>query len=299
MVLKGKMRLDVKWATRQRLQYIEVMAFYSGVVTRSDVAKAFGISDAAATKDLKLYGDLAPSNLVYNHSVFGFVPSPSFSAVFADLAPAAALPTIAANLSVVGGPYGKSSIYGIATEALPLPARLPSPQVVAQITRAICGRKKLRVSYRSLSERQTQDQRMIEPHALVNSGIRWHVRAYNQDTYDFRDFVLSRFTQAECLMEPAESSVQYDDDWVEMVSLKLAPHAKLEAQKRQSLLLDYGVDAPDEALIEVQVRRALIAYLLQHLGVDTTQDRSMNPNIYQLMLLNRDEIEPFASWAFS
>ena len=299
MVLKEKMLLDVKWATRQRLQYIEVMAFYSGVVTRSDVAKAFGISDAAATKDLKLYGDLAPSNLVYNHSVFGFVPSPSFSAVFADLAPAAALPTIAANLSVVGGPYGKSSIYGIATEALPLPARLPSPQVVAQITRAICGRKKLRVSYRSLSERQTQDQRMIEPHALVNSGIRWHVRAYNQDTYDFRDFVLSRFTQAECLMEPAESSVQYDDDWVEMVSLKLAPHAKLEAQKRQSLLLDYGVDAPGEALIEVQVRRALIAYLLQRLGVDTTQDRSMNPNIYQLMLLNRDEIEPFASWAFS
>ena len=299
MVLKEKMLLDVKWATRQRLQYIEVMAYYSGVVTRSDVAKAFGISDAAATKDLKLYGDLAPSNLVYNHSVFGFVPSPSFSAVFADLAPAAALPTIAANLSVVGGPYGKSSIYGIATEALPLPARLPSPQVVAQITRAICGRKKLRVSYRSLSERQTQDQRMIEPHALVNSGIRWHVRAYNQDTYDFRDFVLSRFTQAECLMEPAESSVQYDDDWVEMVSLKLAPHAKLEAQKRQSLLLDYGVDAPGEALIEVQVRRALIAYLLQRLGVDTTQDRSMNPNIYQLMLLNRDEIEPFASWAFS
>ena len=299
MVLKEKMLLDVKWATRQRLQYIEVMAYYSGVVTRSDVAKAFGISDAAATKDLKLYGDLAPSNLVYNHSVFGFVPSPSFSAVFADLAPAAALPTIAANLSVVGGPYGKSSIYGIATEALPLPARLPSPQVVAQITRAICGRKKLRVSYRSLSERQTQDLRMIEPHALINSGIRWHVRAYNQDTYDFRDFVLSRFTQAECLMEPAESSVQYDDDWVEMVSLKLAPHAKLEAQKRQSLLLDYGVDAPGEALIEVQVRRALIAYLLQRLGVDTTQDRSMNPNIYQLMLLNRDEIEPFASWAFS
>ena len=299
MVLKEKMRLDVKWATRQRLQYIEVMAFYSGVVTRSDVARAFGISDAAATKDLKLYSDLAPGNLLYNHSVFGFVPSPSFSNVFADLAPAVTLPIIAANLSVVGGPYGETSIYGIATEALPLPVRLANPQVVAQITRAICGRRKLRVSYRSLSERPTQDQRMIEPHALVNSGIRWHVRAYNQDTYDFRDFVLSRFTQAECLIESAESSVQYDDDWVEMVLLKLAPHANLEAKKRQHLLLDYGVDEPGDALIEIQVRRALIAYLLQRLGVDTTRDHSMNPNIHQLMLLNRDEIEPFAGWVFS
>ena len=45
---------DIKWAARQRLQYIELMAYYTGVVTRSEVAKAFGISDAAATKDLKL-----------------------------------------------------------------------------------------------------------------------------------------------------------------------------------------------------------------------------------------------------
>ncbi len=67
---------DIKWATRQRLQYIELMAYYTGVVTRSEVAKAFGISDAAATKDLKLYSEIAPENLTYKHTVFGFVPTP-------------------------------------------------------------------------------------------------------------------------------------------------------------------------------------------------------------------------------
>ena len=51
-------------------------------------------------------------------------------------------------------------------------------------------------------------------------------------------------------------------------------------------------------MIEINVRRALIGYVLQRLNVDTTQDHSMNPNAYQLMLLNRDEIEPFAAWAF-
>ncbi len=69
---------EIKWATRQRLQFIEVKAYYTGVVTRSDVAKAFAISDAAATKDLKLYGDIAPENLNYRHNVFGFVPTPGF-----------------------------------------------------------------------------------------------------------------------------------------------------------------------------------------------------------------------------
>ncbi len=295
MIPKEKMRLDVKWATRQRLQYIEVMVWYTGVVTRSDVARAFGLSDPAATKDLKLYSDLAPGNLVYNHSVFGFVPGDGFSAVFADLAPAAALPVIAANLAVANGPYGDELIYGLPTATLPLPVRLPSQQTLAQITRAIHGRRKLRVSYRSLSRRESGAERVIEPHTLVNTGLRWHVRAYSEDTCDFRDFVLSRITGAQCLDVPAESGEQYDDDWVESVSLSLAPHAGLDAARRESLLLDYGASGD---VIEVNVRRALLGYVLQRLSVDTTPDHTLNPNAYQLMLLNRDEIEPFAAWAF-
>jgi len=290
-----KMRLDVKWATRQRLQYIEILAYYGGAVTRSDVARAFGLSDPAATKDLKLYNDLAPGNLQYNHAVFGFVPSQDFVPAFADLGPAAVLPVIAANLAVAGGPYGSELIYGLATASLPLPARLPPAPVLAQITRAIRGRRKLRVSYRSLSERDSGDARIVEPHTLVDNGLRWHVRAYSIDTCDFRDFVLSRFAAAECLAEPAESGEAYDDDWVETVKLVLAPHARLDASRRQSLLLDYGAEGE---VIEIEVRRALLGYLLQRLRVDTTADHSLNPNACQLMLLNRDEIEPFAAWAF-
>ncbi len=295
MISKEKMRLDVKWATRQRLQYIELMAWYTGVVTRSDVARAFGQSDPAATKDLKLYGDLAPGNLVYNHSVFGFVPGEGFAAVFADLAPEVALPVIAANLAVANGPYGNELIYGLPTASLPLPARLPGPHTLAQITRAIHARRKLRVSYRSLSSRERGAARVLEPHTLVNTGLRWHVRAYSEDTCDFRDFVLSRITEAHCLETPADSGEQYDDDWVESVSLVLAPHAGLDADRRESLLLDYGASG---AVIEVNVRRALLGYVLQRLNVDTTPDHALNPNAYQLVLLNREEIEPFAAWAF-
>jgi predicted DNA-binding transcriptional regulator YafY len=295
MITNEKMRLDLKWATRQRLQYIEVMAWYAGVVTRSDVARAFGLSDPAATKDLKLYGNLAPGNLVYHHGVFGFVPSEGFAAVFADLSPAVVLPVIAANLAVANGPYGDDLVYGLATAALPLPARLPSPQTLAQVTRAMHGRRKLAVGYRSLSGREALAQRVIEPHTLVNTGLRWHVRAYNEETCDFRDFVLSRVVAAECLAAPAESGAQYDDDWVETVSLQLAPHAGLDAARRESLLLDYGASGDT---IAVDVRRALLGYVLQRLSVDTTPDHSLNPNAYQLMLLNRDEIEPFAAWAF-
>ncbi len=251
---------NIKWATRQRLQYIEITAYYTGVVTRSDVAKAFGISDAAATKDLKLYGQLAPD-----------------------------------NLTSTSGPYGDEPVYGISVDTLPLPNRLPDKAVLAQIIRAIRNHNKLQVSYHSLSNRESTQERILEPHSLVNTGLRWHVRAYNEETYDFRDFVLSRFEEAQILAEPAESSPQYDDDWMEVVTLKLAPHPQLDEQKRASLLVDYHCE---DGLIEIQIRRALIGYMMQRLSVDTSTDHSMNPNAHQLIILNRDEIEPFAGWAF-
>ena len=286
---------EIKWATQQRLQYIEIMAFYTGVVTRSDVARAFDISDAAATKDLKLYGQLAPDNLIYKHGVFGFVPTDGFKAKYADLSPAIVLPMIAANLAVAQGPYGEEQIYSITVDSLPLPNRLPDAVVLAQIVRAIRNQKKLRVVYHSLSDSEKSPERIIEPHSLVNTGLRWHVRAYNNDTYDFRDFVLSRFVEADLLNEAAESNVEYDDDWVDVVTLQLTPHPKLDTQKRTSLLIDYH---GEDGVIELNVRRALIGYALQRLSVDTTSDHSMNPNAYQLIVMNRDEIEPFAGWAF-
>jgi WYL domain len=287
---------DIKWATRQRLQYIELMAYYTGVVTRSDVAKAFGISDAAATKDLKLYSDIAPENLTYKHTVFGFVPTSSFQEVFADLSPATVLPMIEANLTVVGGPNKESTVFGVPVDSLALPNRLPDKAVLAQVTRAIHSKKKLNVSYHSLSKRISENKRIIEPHSLVNIGFRWHVRAYNEDTFDFRDFVLSRFEAAVCLDEAAESSAQYDDDWAEIITLQLTPHPDLDEKNKASLLIDYG---SKNDIIEIKIRRALIGYLLQQLSVDTTQDHSLNPNKHQLIILNRDEIEPFAGWAFN
>jgi len=287
---------EIKWATRQRLQYIELMAYYTGVITRSNVARAFGISDAAATKDLKFYSDIAPENLLYKHNVFGFVPTPAFKEVFADLSPAVVLPMIEANLTVIGGPNRGSAIFGIPIEGLALPNRLPDKTVLAQVTRAIHSHKRLKVSYHSLTNSTNDEGRIIEPHALVNTGFRWHVRAYNEDTFDFRDFVLSRFEDATCLDQIAESSAQYDDDWVEIVTLQLAPHPALDDKKRTSLLMDYGCDTD---IIEIKIRRALIGYLLQQLSVDTTTDHSLNPKKYQLVILNRDEIEPFAAWAFN
>lgn len=296
MVDNIKMLHEIKFATRQRLQFIEIMAYYTGTISRSVLARAYGISDPAATKDLKLYNDLAPGNLEYNPSLFSFVPSPQFDEVFANLSPEAVLPMFAQNLLTVDNPSGNDPIYGITVDELPLPARMPDKSVLAQIIRAMKSGKQLEANYLSLSQRDsTSELRIIEPHALVNTGLRWHIRAYNHDSYDFRDFVLSRFSSARLLDQDAESSQGYDDDWVESINLQLQPHPGLGAKQRRALEYDYRLN---DGLIEIPVRRALVGYLLQQLKVDTTAEASLNPNAYQLVVANREEVEAFASWVF-
>jgi len=292
-----KMLHEIKFATRQRLQFIEVMAYYTGSISRSMLARAYGISDPAATKDLKMYNDLAPDNLEYNPSLFSFVPSTSFDEVFADLSPQAILPMFAQNLLTIDNPSGNEPIYGISVEDLPFPVRLPDKAVLAQIVRAIKSGSQLEVTYHSLSNRDDDKgaSRIIEPHALVNNGLRWHVRAYNHDSYDFRDFVLSRFTSAQLLSTPAESSQNYDDEWMELITVKLQPHPGLTDKQRTALSYDYDIK---DNVIELEIRSALVGYLLQQLKVDTTPDHSLNPSAYQLVVSNRNEIESFAGWAF-
>ncbi len=286
---------EIKWVTRRRLEYIELMAYYRGSVSRNDVARAFGISNAAATKDLKFYRDIVPGNLLYVHSVFGFVPGESFKEVFADLSPAAVLPMIGSNLAMSGGADKGAPAFGITVDNLALPRRLPVKDVLCQITRAIHKRKKLYVRYHSLSDKGLQNRRIIEPHALVDTGIRWHIRAYNEESYDFRDFVLSRFAEAQCSNIEAESSPGYDDDWVETITLFLSPHPGLNQKQRDSLLFDFG---GHDNVIEVVTRRAMIGYVLQLLGVDTSADQSLDPDKRQLVIRNREEIEAFAAWVF-
>lgn len=294
-----KVLAEMKWATRQRLQYIEIMAFYCGVVSRADVARAFGISDPAATKDLNLYGRLAPDNLIYKQALFGYVPGPEFRECVADLSPEVVLPMIAHNLTSMSGPYGEQPIFAIPAESLPIPARLPDKAITAQVLRAVAQHKKLQLRYRSLSERDHEAPRIIEPHSLCHNGLRWHIRAYNEESFDFRDFVLSRIEAAQMLDEPSESSGEFDEEWVETLTLELTPHPALPERKRLNLLMDYGASVEDGGeVITIEVRRALLGYLLQQLSVDTTADHSLNPHAYQLIVANRDEVEPFAEWAF-
>jgi hypothetical protein len=48
-------------AQRERLAYIDFRLYFMGEVGRPDLASRFGVAPAAATRDLALYREVAPS----------------------------------------------------------------------------------------------------------------------------------------------------------------------------------------------------------------------------------------------
>src|SRR5450830_1651847 len=86
---------------------------------------------------------------------------------------------------------GYGEVAGKKTEPLlrcdyPQLISLPKVEILAVISRAIHRQSLVSVEYSSNSSGMSK--REIAPFALVNNGVRWHVRAYDRKSSSFRDF---------------------------------------------------------------------------------------------------------------
>ena len=69
---------------RERLAFLELRAFFTGALQRSDIEVRFGVKPAAASRDLSAYRELAPKNLDYDVASRCYRPTPSFKELFAS-----------------------------------------------------------------------------------------------------------------------------------------------------------------------------------------------------------------------
>lgn len=297
LVMKEKSNSDndlsMKWSARQRLRFIEVTAYFAGSIRNQDLAQAFDVSSPMATKDLRLYRDMAPGNLVMDTMIQGYRAADAFRPVVTDLDPAAALNALAVlNMPGFESLRGVAP-GGVAAEHLELPARLPPREVVAVVARAIREKAPIEVQYFSVTESTPSITRVIEPRTMVHDGLRWHVRAYDVDKARFADFALARIEGARRI-GGLRTGPALDPDWEGMITVELMPHPALGQRARKAVEMDFAMGAEG---LHVPVRRALAGYLLIRLGVDTTREHRLDPRRHQLALVNRDEVAAVAGWA--
>ena len=260
---------------QDRLRHIELRLRFLGEVRRPDVMLRFGIQSAAASRDLAVYRDLAPQNIEFDSRSKGYLLGSAFSPLFPTSADQA-LAWLAEQLGDAIAPSSESLLPCL------MPSRLSHPdlEVLACITRAIHLNQVLDIRYHSISSGASQ--RQIVPFALLDTGLRWHVRAFDRKSNEFRDFVLTRIqapnVQAESSPQRHETP-EHDAQWARIVELDLVPHP--DQPRPEITRMDYGLH---EGSLRLKLRAAIAGYVLRKWSVDCSPDHRLRGPEYRLWL---------------
>jgi len=278
-------REELRWSVERRLAFIEDRLFWLGEINRAALVDRFGVSMSQASADVSRYLSTNTAGIDYDRSAKRYVALPSFRPVLQK--PDAR--RFLGELRLVDASLldASETMLGFVPPfaATPLPDRPIDPYVLRTVFQAIRSPGAVEVTYQSMS-RPKPTVRTIEPHALVFDGFRWHARAFDRETGEFRDFVLGRILKARAA-SGTEADPGDDTDWNESVELEIAPHPDLTEAQAKAIALDYGITKRSARL---PVRRALLYYALKRLGLDHDPD-SRPPNVQQIVLLNREAVQ--------
>ncbi|MCH1492758.1 MAG: WYL domain-containing protein [Luminiphilus sp.] len=282
--------LPHRWDLLLRYRFIECIALWEGRLTTRHLVETFGIGRQQASKDINVYNnEVAPNNLRYDKFLKGYEPAETFTPRV-TLGLAEEYLQLLANRSELHRTFSSMALPQGHTEVLEPPARPVSPALLRPILQAAREHQRIEVDYVSLNN-PDREGRIIAPHTLVWTGLRWHVRGWCEKNQDFRDFVLSRFRGEPELLGPSEHSDTEDRDWQTIVHVVLIPDPRLSDDQRAVVASDYGMH---EGTLQLEVRARLVGYLLQMLNINAG-DILEDPRAQQVVIENRDDIR---EWLF-
>jgi hypothetical protein len=259
---------------RERLTYLEFRLYFMGGIGRPDLSARFGVAPAGATRDIAMYRELAPKNLDFHNSSKTYRISSEFVPIF-EHSPQRVL----SALSLGFGDGVDCEPRSLLPCEFPAILSCPRMDVLAPICRAIHTKRPVAIRYQSMSSGESE--RVIVPFALVDTGLRWHVRAFDRKSGEFRDFVVTRIEAPTLVDEEPKANERPDNDiqWTRIVELDLVPHPRIA--RPEIIKKDYGMT---DGSIRMRVRAAVAGYMLLRWSVDASPDHSLKEEQYRLWL---------------
>lgn len=280
-----KTERGTRWGQDRRLEFIDFRLLWEGRINRSDLTGFFRISVPQASLDLARYMEIAPENVEYDRSEKVYVRTDQFAPIMAAPDSSHFLNQL---LAVQSGMMSQEmSFLGWYPPfaAVLSPSRKINKSILFRVLQAIRYGRAIEITYQSLN-RPNATERTISPHAIAYDGFRWHTRAYCHEHQDFRDFVFARILQI-TNETPSDSDSAQDSAWHTVLRLTLKPNPDLPIEQRRAIELDYGMV---NGKVIVESKQALLFYLLKRLGLE--KNKKTSPQTQQIVLANRDEIEP-------
>jgi predicted DNA-binding transcriptional regulator YafY len=278
---------SVRWDLALRYRLIETVAWWEGRLTTGHLMQSFGISRQQASKDINTYiNEHAPENLAYDKRLKGYVPSAQFAPRFIDDSASAYLHLLNQNHERAHYIEGLALAYAH-TEVLQVPDRTIRPEVLRPLLKACREGLRLECEYVSFST-PNGETRLIAPHTLVYTGMRWHVRAYCERNGEYRDFVLSRFRGTPDLMaDDSAHGRDGDDGWNTAVQVIIEADSRLKPEQQAIIESDYGMQ---DGQLVIDTHGALVQYVLQRYQIDPNKVHA-KATAQQIVVANLDELK--------
>lgn len=272
--MKAQCVENLSHAQRERLAYIDFRLYFLGEIGRPDLIERFGVAPAGATRDLALYREIAPQNITFDGSNKIYRIGQAFTPLFNH-----ASQRVLSALALGFGDGVSETTQPLLSCEFPTALSNPKMDVLAPVCRAIHANRPVAIRYHSMSSGESN--RVIVPFALVDTGLRWHVRAFDRKTEEFRDFVITRIEAPTLLDEKPQVNERPDNDiqWTRIVELDFVPHPRLE--RPEIIQMDYGMT---DGSIRMRVRAAVAGYMLLRWSVDCSSDHHLKEEQYRLWL---------------
>jgi predicted DNA-binding transcriptional regulator YafY len=280
----------IRWGVERRLEFVEFRLYWEGGVNRSDIVDQFGVSVQQASKDLALYQEQAPTNIVYDRREKRYFASDAFHPKFIELDAAAYLDRLAPT-DATGGDFRGGSHVTMVADRLPIPQRRIASNSLRSLLAAVRENRSIEILYQSMSEARPEPLwRRVSPHAFATDGLRWHARAYCHIDKKFKDFILSRCL--DCRGPGEAGSVPGSDDlWHSLFEVALVPNPLLTSVRQAVVAQDFAM-VDGKAI--VPVRRAMLYYFSKRLRLDLAPS---DPRETPVVVSNRMEFDSALSEA--
>ena len=278
----------IRWDLLFRYRMIEVIALWEGRLTTNHLIKSFGIGRQQASKDINTYlVEIAPDNLVYDKQLKGYKPSDSFDPKLTSGHADEYLHILSRSEDMTVTFNELDMGFENTTMVRPVTRNI-TPEILRPLVQAIREKKRVDLSYTSLKNGE-EVERIISPHTLVCTPLRWHVRAYCEHSEDYRDFVLSRIRGVPALETKKIKGKEQDELWNTHLSIKLIPDSRLTEAQAKVIAHDYGME---KGTLTIPTNAALVRYVLDAYNIDINMLNS-NPKGQQIILGNFEELRPY------
>lgn len=272
---------------QERLRAVETLLLWEGWVSRGRLLELFSVHATVASNTLSEYRQRFPNACQPELGNKGYLATPSIQ-------PELTSGEFVEYERLIGAKAGIEIGPGVAFASADAMSPTFDHRIFSRIHMAIARAGALSIEYRSMRNPK-RHRRLIRPHALIQAGPRWHVRAFCADTETYRDFNVGRISRAITAAEAALPGGEGDQEWNATVKIELVPHVDLSPDQALVVRQEYMGGA---AVLAFNVRISMAKYVIQAYRAAMDHKREGVPE-HLLMVLDPEKLAQGVGWSAS